>query len=498
MTLRTSISFTRLTSAAIIGLCFSEFNSAFLISPAFAQTSEGRQFSPAAGEIVNAALALINDNQHSAALTKLDEALSLPDLNAYEHGTIYQMQGTSYYELGQYGPAVSAFENAIRSGGLLANEADSLRVNIAQLLIANGQYAEGAERPESYLKRGGQEKPQYVEMLAQAWVQSGHYSRALPWAEKWFNDANPKERKHFDLLNFIYHNLGQAGPQADIVKQMINRWPEDRTLWDAWISLLIQSGQEEEAFEVNVMLNQRGALTREDELLKLVQYYSYYGIPYQAANILEQEMNAGRVNETPETLEQLSNLFRQAREYKRAIPILEKAALQSGEGKLYADLGEALYNEGECARAETAFMEAINRGFDTGKAWMLIGTCRYESSQKEKRPVCKTTTKEGRKTAPRAIKRASAVQAFNNVPSASREGRNAKKWVSFIQAEGQAVEDRCQFEINVERDWCFIQIRHAYDATVFQGGFKLEDQKCAKFKDEYDSIYRVKVGEADC
>ena len=217
----------------------------------------------------------------------------------------------------------------------------------------------------------------------------------------------------------------------------------------------------------------------------------------QAANILEQEMNSGRIRQTPDKLVQLSDLFRQAREYKRAIPILENAASQSGQNKLYADLGEALYNEGQCERAETAFKEAINRGFDAGKAWMLIGTCRYESSQKEERPVCKTTTKESRKTIPRALKRDSAVQAFNNVPSASREGRNAKKWVSFIRAEGQAVEDRCQFEIDTERELCFIKIKQAYDAEIFTGGFKLEDTACSKFKEKYDSIFRVKVGDDD-
>lgn len=494
---KTPLSLKRLLAGTALALSVvGTVSVAFAPSTAYAQ-AEGRQFSSAAGEIVNAALQFINSNQHSAALGKLNEALALPTLNAYERGTIYQMQGASYYELNQYGPAISAFENSVNSGGLLPNEADSLRVNIAQLLIANGQYADGAQRLENYLNRGGQQKPQYVEMLTQAWVQSDNYSRALPWAEKWFNNANPKERKHFDLLNFLYNNLGQPGRQADIVKQMLNRWPEDKTLWDAWASMLANGGREQEAFEVNKMLYLGGALSNEDDLLKTVQYYSFYDMPFQAANILEQEMNSGRIRQTPDKLVQLSDLFRQAREYKRAIPILEKAASQSGTNKLYADLGEALYNEGQCEKAETAFKEAINRGFDSGKAWMLIGTCRYESSQKEARPVCKTTTKESRKTTPRALKRDSAIQAFNSVPSSSREGRNAKKWVSFIRAEGQAVEDRCKFEIDTVRELCYIKIKQAYDAEIFTGGFKLEDQNCAKFKDKYDSIFRVKIGEDD-
>ena len=291
---------------------------AITAAPASAQ-EEGRQFGAKAGTIVNEGLQFINSNQHQAAISKLNEAMALPELNAYERSTIYQMMGASYYETNNYAQAISSFENAINAGGLLPNESDSLRVNIAQLLIANGSYAQGAQMLENHLNRGGQEKPAYVEMLVQAWVQSDNYSKALPWAEKWFNRSNPKERKHFDLLNFLYNNLGQPGRQADIVRQMINRWPEDKTLWDAWASMLANGGREQEAFEVTKMLYLGGALNSEQDLVKVVQYYSFYDMPYQAAEILEREMNAGRIAQSSTKLVQLSDLYRQAREYKKAI-----------------------------------------------------------------------------------------------------------------------------------------------------------------------------------
>jgi len=126
---------------------------------------------------------------------------------------------------------------------------------------------------------------------------------------------------------------------------------------------------------------------------------------------------------------------------------------------------------------------------------MLIGTCRYEDSQKEDRAVCKTSTAEQRASSAKAKKRDNAVAAFNNVPGSSREGRNAKKWVSFIKAEAQAVEARCKFEKDTARELCFIKIKQAYDAEIFTGGFKLEDKNCDQFKERYDSIYRVKVAE---
>lgn len=466
-------------------------------SAAYAQDEkpvEGRQFSAKAGEAVNEALTLINANQHSAAVAQLSNVLAFPDLNAYERSMIYQMQGSSYYSLDQYGPAISAFQNAINGGGLLPKEADSLRVNIAQLMIANGQYAQGAQALENYINSGGQQKPQYVEMLTQAWVQSENYSKALPWAQKWFNNASPKERKHFDLMNFLFNNLGMQGRQADIVKQMINRWPEDKTLWDAWASMLANGGREQEAFEVSKMLYLGGALTTDQDLMKVVQYYSFYDMPFQAAQILEKEMNAGRITRSSDKMVQLSSLFRQAREYKRAIPVLESAAASSGQAKLFADLGEALYNEGQCVKAETAFKSAINKGYDAGKSWMLIATCRYEETQKQERIDCKMTEAQ-KNAAPISKARQSAIQAFEQVPSSSREGRNAKKWISFIRAEREAIENRCIFEANVEQELCFAIIKGAYDNEVFVGKFEIDekDQKCMQFKDDYDSKYRVKI-----
>ena len=458
-----------------------------------AQAAEGRQFGAKAGAVVNEALQFMNSNQYSAALGKLSEAISIPDINAYERSTIYQMQGSAYYELNQYGQAISGFESAINAGGLLPNEADSLRVNIAQLLIANGQYSQGAEMLESWINRGGTAKPNHIDMLVQAWVQSENYSRALPWAEKWFRAASPKERKHFDLMNFLYNNLGMSGRQADIVKEMIARWPDDKQLWDSWASLLANGGREAEAFEVNKMLYLGGAISSEQDLMKIVQYYSYYDMPYQAAQILEREMNAGRITQSPDKMVQLSDLFRQAREYKRAIPVIERAAKQSGKAKLYADLGEALYNEGECGRAETAFKDAISKGFNAGKSWMLIATCRYEDAQKEARPVCKTTNKAQRQASPKFVKSQKAIEAFQQVPGGSKEGRDASKWIQFIKAEGQAVEDRCEFEINLAKELCYIKIGQAYDAQVFTGKWEIDDQACLSYKPEYDSLYRVTV-----
>jgi len=484
------MSFKNFLAASALSVVLSSGMMAITTGTAHAQAAEGRQFSSKAGQIVNDALQFINSSQFGQALNKLNEALALPELNAYERSTIYQMQGSAYYEQNQLGQAQSSWESAINAGGLLPNEADALRVNIAQLMISNGQYSAGAQMLENWGNQGGQLTDAHRELIMQAWIQDENYARSLPYAERWFNSVSPKERKHYDLLNFLYNNLGQPGKQADIVRQMINRWPEDKSLWDAWASMLANGGREQEAFEVSKMLYLGGALNSEQDLMKVVQYYSFYDMPFQAAQILEKELNAGRISTSPEKLVQLSDLFRQAREYKRALPILERAASQSGQAKNYADWGEALYNEGQCGKAEEAFKQAINKGFDAGKSWMLISACRYDVGQKEKRETCDMTP-EQMLASPINKARDYAIEGYKRVPGNSREASKAKKWIKFINNERQAVLDRCEFEKDIVRQLCETKIRLAYDAQIFEGGdFKIDDPNCMQFKANFDKKYK--------
>lgn len=453
------------------------------------QPTEGRQFGAKAGGMVNESQTLATDGQYNAALSLLSQALALPELNAYEKATMYQMQGSYFYEVDNYSQAIQGFENAISSGGLLPNESSNLRVSIAQLLIANGQPARGAQMLEDWNRSGGQLKPKHIEYLWQAWSQAENYHRALPWAEKWFNAARPKERKHYDLLNFIYNHLNMPAKQADIAKQMINRWPQDKNLWQVWKSLLANGGREKESFEVTKMLYLGGALDTQQEFEMVVQYYGYYDMPFQAAKILQRELNAGNIRETPEKLVQLSNLFRQAREYKLAIPALEKAARSSNKAKLYADLGEALYKENQCGKAETAFKKAMQLGYDQGKSWMLIASCRYDDAATEKRPSCPYTEANDANLA-WSTKRKAAVAAFDSVPSSSGEAGNARKWKSFIAGEKNSLKKRCIFEADIEWQNCRDDIRRAYKSEFLDGKFTLNDENCTKYKTRFDKEFR--------
>jgi len=280
-------------------------------SPSHAQQNENRQFTTDTTKLLPLNI-YDTSNTYPEELLLLDDKLKKPNLTRIEKSKLLRLKGAAHYELNQIPQAIQAFQEAMYSGGLTDKENRKLGLYIAKLWIILGNYKRGAEILEQWGRDGYVLKPNHVEIIMQAWLQDENYQRALPWAERWYNEAEPKRRKHYDLMNFIYNNLRQSEKQIEIIKAMKERWPDDKVLWDSLASLYANNGQEREAFEVGREYYLTGNPHTESEILRLVQHYSHFDMTYDAARILEEEIEAGRVTKTLKNKVWLSILYQDA------------------------------------------------------------------------------------------------------------------------------------------------------------------------------------------
>ena len=177
------------------------------------------QFSKRAGTAINQALVLAQKDEYQKAIDVLQVELAGNDLSPAEFGTIYQMMGQYNYELDNVPLAILAFQNAVSSGGVKSSEAENLQLVVAQLMIGNGNFREGGEQLERLIETHEAPKLQYIELLVNALVQAEDYPRAVPWAETWFEKAEPKSKRHYDLLTFLYSELGMTEAKQKISKE---------------------------------------------------------------------------------------------------------------------------------------------------------------------------------------------------------------------------------------------------------------------------------------
>lgn len=412
------------------------------------EAAADRTFSAEIGEIVLRAQDLQSNGQWAESINQLDRALSRSSINTYERMISLQLRGRAYFETDRMNEAIRDWRDAIATGIMTTEETVGLRINIGQLLIASERYNEGIDEIQAAVRAGGELNDRLAMMLAQAYAQADRFQEGLQYAERAYNNASPRERRHFNLVLYYYQSLDRTADQMRIIGEMAARWPAEKNIWTSYASLLAQNGREEEAFEVNKVMYINGMLTEGRELVRLAQYYSFYEVPYRGAIILEREMNAGRVERTTENVELLSNMWRQAREWDRAIPVLRQLAQMTNAGENYLKLGEALYQRGELQAATEAIEQALNRGGlrQTGNAWVLLGNIRYELNNRQ-----------------------GAIEAFDRGAQFGESRRTAEGWARFVREEIRFEQERPRILEQLQRDSCRFSVEDQRETSVLLG-----------------------------
>ena len=102
-------------------------------------------------------------------------------------------------------------------------------------------------------------------------------------------------------------------------------------------------------------------------------------IPHTAGQILEREMAAGNVEENRRHLDMLLTAWIDAREYDKAVEIIDKLGTMTGDSKYFMRKA-SIHNElGEWQDVAVAAEQAINAGIDDPTAaHMLAGTALAE------------------------------------------------------------------------------------------------------------------------
>ena len=438
------------------------------------QNQAERVFSAQIGQIVLEAQEFQANDQFQQSIEALNRALGTSSINAYERMISLQMRGRAYYELEQVSRAIQDWEAAIATGIMLPQEVSDLRINIGQLYISEGQYAQGIQSLEAAVAQLGVDalNPRIMRMLAQAYAQAERYRDGVVWAER-FWAAQPmadRVRGDYSLMLFFYQQLERVPDQFRIIEEMVQRWPTEKTNWRSYASLLAQTGREQDAFEANKIMYINGMFTESREIVALAQYYSYYEYPYRGAIVLERELNAGVVERNRSNLSLLANMWRQAREWERAIPVLRQLAQLSGDGDDYLKLAESLWQRRELDEAEDAFTEALNRGgLDRpGDAWTLLGNVRAELGREE-----------------------SALAAFREGARYPYSRTTANGWATFIPNRQRAARERVQIRERVRQDECRFSISDLLETATLLGDVNEEGRIVIDVPERCSDLYNV-------
>lgn len=449
-------------------------------------TPEGRVLSTAVGEQLLAMQECQAVEDNSCVLRILNELSQNTDLSPYERFVVLQQRGRAYFEEDRYDLSIRDFDAALNTGAAITDEIIALRSAMAQLYQVQENFPAAINQYELAIAAGAELTPAFSKTVAQAYLQADRIAEGVRYAEIFYNGTPNKTEGDFNLMHYFYQQLERRSDELRVVRDFINAYPSSRRAWQNLVALYSMQDDVERAFETNKLMYLNGIFEEENELIRLVSYYSFFENPYRGATILEREINAGRVEGNEENLDRLANMWRQAGEFDRATPVLERLSNLIGDGETALRLAEAHFQRNNFAEAEAAFQVALDRGglSDTGKAWELLGTSRFRQGERQ-----------------------SAIAAFREAARFPRSRSSANGWINWIssQIEGerrrrdqreQIVIEGCGLSIEAERR-SLVLIGVSNDGGRVQFPEGSIPQECLVYYDpQYGELFR-EVGMSD-
>ncbi len=342
-------------------------------------------------------------------------------MKPFDRASVLQIRGTTYVNLENYPAALRDFEQVVKSEALPPEQISQMRFNIAQLYFLTEKYPEAIRNFTEWIKQAENPSANAYSMLAAAYYYTKDYRNARGAIEQAIRRSSEPERRYYDLANAIYSELSLTRERTLLLERMIALWPKESSYWRQLAALYVEQNRQQESFVTLEAAYLAGLIDAESDLISLAQFYSLFNNPHRGAKLLEKEMAAKRIERNVKNLELLSQLWSQAREHKKAIPVLQEAAKISDSGQLSFRLGQALLADEQHADAQKAFEAAVRKGGLTGtteqEAWLLLGTARFNQAGPGDRD-----------------RRRSADEAFAQAERFPGTRNRASEWRKYIRA----------------------------------------------------------------
>lgn len=388
-----------------------------------APMAQAQTLTPAVANDLLSAFEELEQDNFAEGLVKLNALMTRRGdrMSDFDRASVLQIRGSAHVQLEDFDAAIRDFLTALRLEALPSDQNDRLRFNLAQLYYATEQYRESINLFNDWLDSGGVATESTFFMLAGAHYQLSELEDALRNIRQAMELSSEPNRRNYEFKNVVLNDLNRVVERTELMKQMVALWPDVLSFWRQLVGLYLDQDDQRNAFSAAESAYIAGLTESENDIRLLAEFYSTFNNPYRGARLLETEMERGRVERNVGNLRLLSQLWSQAREHEKAIPVLREAAGMAETGDLYFRLGQSLLANENNADAERALMNALDVGglseANRADAWLLIGTARFNQAEPGDRS-----------------QRTRADQAFQEAARFQQTANQARSWREYIRA----------------------------------------------------------------
>ena len=366
------------------------------------------------------------------------------DLKSYDRSVMWNSWGYVYFTDGKYDQAMRAYENVINEPEVTLPIRNAALFTLAQLNLVKENYTKGIELILQWMDQVETVTAQSWSLLGQAYFQQGNFRKAMSSMKTAISMSEeegykPKENWYVLLaacINELKKEIGTKKAllqQLDIYEILVNLYPK-KLYFIQLGGTYGQLGREKDYMITLKAAHAKDFLDKESEYLALAQLLLLNQNPYWAAKVLESgqkkivtytetvkdkitgketkvEKTGPVVRDNEKNLKLLADSWRMAQEIDKAIPILEKAAKLSKDGKSFVLLGNLYLAEDKLDKAVDSIKKGLKKGeidkisqvhLTLGQAYFELQ--KFDDAKKEFRIAARDKDKKVKTTANNWIK----------------------------------------------------------------------------------------------
>ena len=381
------------------------------------KTKQAQAVSKEVYERIQKAQELVDEKQYQQALKSLNSLYNPDKLTEYEQANVLNYIGFVYYNIDDIPNAIRTYERMLALPTLEPQMAKQTTYTMAQLLTMEENYAKALTTLNKWFVLETNPPPEPFILQAQLFYNLNRFKEMIPAIDNAMRVAKergkPVKEDWWNLLNFAYFQQEDYRKVRDIQKTLLQNWPKAR-YWKSLAGAYTELGEDEKLIYAYDAAHTQGMLIKDTEFVTMAQLYLQAEVPYKAATLLQEKMDAGIVPKNEKNYRLLSQAWMLSQEDDKAIPALQAAAKLTKDGELDQRLANAFLNVGKYGDCVTSARTAIRKGGlkNPDNMQISLGMCLYNLRRY-----------------------GDAKEAFSAAAKSPRSQRTAGQWITVINAE---------------------------------------------------------------
>ena len=381
------------------------------------KTKQAQAVSKDVYERIQKAQELVDAKDYSSALRALNSLYNPDKLTEYEQANVLNYIGFVYYNMDDINNAIATYQKMLRIPTLEPQLAKQTTFTMAQLYTMEEQYQQALTTLDKWFTLETNPAPEPYILRSQILYNLNRYKEMISPIETAMVVAEargkPVKEDWWNLLNFAYFQDENYRKVRDIQKVLLQTWPKAR-YWKSLAGAFTELGEDEKLIYAYDAAHTQGMLEKDTEFVTMAQLYLQAEVPYKAATLLQEKMDAGIVAKNEKHYRLLSQAWMLSMEDKKAIPALKAAAALADNGELDQRLANAYLNVGDYGDCVTSANAALRKGGlkNPDNTQISLGMCLYNLRRY-----------------------ADAKAAFRAAAKAPRAQRTSNQWIRVIDAE---------------------------------------------------------------